>query len=144
MHPDDACHGTTRPDVAVKTTAFGRTCHGICHVDEECQGIYLLDTARVFHMQNVMANSIQMMPVTAPCFQMQLSRRLHSDAATMAYAIWTRSVRAFACWTQRVSSIRRMSWQLASGQHLSRHHASGSSCQGDCVQTQLPWHMPSG
>ena len=66
------------------------------------------------------------------------------DAAATAYAFCTRSVRAFAFWTQRVSSIRRMSWQIASGRRLSRHHASGRGWQGDCVRTQLPWHMPSG
>jgi len=27
-HPDGACHGTTRPDAAVKAIAFGPSCHG--------------------------------------------------------------------------------------------------------------------
>jgi len=37
---------------------------------------------------------------TAPCVRMQLARGLHSDAAAMAYAFRTRSVRAFAFWMQ--------------------------------------------
>jgi len=125
-----SCHGTTRPDAAVKATAFGRSRHGICLLDEECQGICLLDAARVFRTQNVMANSVWTTPVTAPRVQTQLSRRLRSDAAAMAYAFWTRSVGAFAFWTQRVSSGRRMSWQIASGRRLSRRHASRRSCHG--------------
>ena len=130
MHPDDACYGTTQPDAAVKVTAFRRTCYGICRLDEECQGICILDVARVFHTENVMANSIQMTPVTAPHVRTQLSRRLPSDAAAMVYAIWMRSVRAFAFWTQRMSSIHRMSWQIASGQCLSWNHTSKHSCHG--------------
>jgi len=103
------------PDAAVKATAFGRSYHGICHLDEECQGICLLDAARVFHTQNVMAISIRTTPVTAPRIRKQLSRRLRSDTAAMAYAIGMRSVRAFAFWMQCISSIHRMSWQIASG-----------------------------
>ena len=134
---DAARQGTVRLDATASATAPGRSCHGILRLDEECQGICLLDA----ECQGICLLDAA---ATAPRVQTQLSRRLRSDAAAMAYAFWTMSVWAFAFWTQRVSSGRRMSWQIASGRRLSRRHASRRSCQGDCVRTQLPWHMPSG
>ena len=85
--PDEECQGICLLDAAVKATAFGRNCHGICLPDEKCQGICHLDAASVIRTKNIMANSDRTMPVTAPHVQMQLSIRLHSDAAVTALKI---------------------------------------------------------
>jgi len=90
------------------------------------------------------AYALRTRSVRAFAFWTQLSRQLRSDATATAYAFRTRSVKASAIWTQCVSSGRRMSWQITTGRRLSRHHTSRRSCQGDCIWTQLPRHMPSG
>jgi len=85
--PDEECQGICLLDAAVKATAFGHNCHGIYLPDEECQGICHLDVASIIRTKNVMANSDRTTPVTAPRVQMQLSIRLHSDAAVTALKI---------------------------------------------------------
>jgi len=94
-----------------------------------------------------MANSIRTTPVTAPRVRTRLARRLRSDAAAMAYAIWTSSVRAFAIQTKRVSYRRRVSRQMSSLRGVSGHLPSGRSarltdaeCQGKC----LPYEVCQG
>jgi len=87
--PDAKCHCKGRPD---------DSSHGICLLDEDCQGIFLTDGAHVFQTQSVAAKGVQTM-------------------RAMAYAFRTRSVRAYFLQTERMSSRHKVSWQRASGRH---------------------------
>jgi len=83
---------------------------GRCRQEEGCQGICLLNAARLLQTQSVKVDVVRMS-----------------------------SVRAFAFWTQRVSYRRRVSRQMLSGRSVSGHLPSECStcltdaeCQGRC------------
>jgi len=95
--PDAKCHGKWRPDDAS---------NGICHPDEEYQGIFLTDGAHVFQTQSVTAKGVW-------------------TTRAMAYAFRTRSVRVYFLPTERMSSRRKVSPQMASGRREPRHMPSG-------------------
>ena len=72
-----------------------RSCQGRCRPDEGCQGICLLNAARVLQTQNVKANFFQTQSVKANV--------VRTTRATGS-ALRTRTVRAFPFWTQSVKA----------------------------------------
>jgi len=74
---DVECQGKSYPD---------DTSHGICLLDEKCQGICDPDTARVLQTQSVQTNIVRMTQATASTCRMKY---------TTGSTFRTRSVRAF-------------------------------------------------